>query len=297
MKKYDKYLKNKINEESDDIPTSIHQKIESTLDSLPEIESPHKQSLFQTHTLSVALASIVFIMLVLLPNISATYANTLEQVPIIGDIVHVITIRNYFYSDPNHEMNIKVPEIKDNGFDTINDDVKELSDKLVKRFYDDLETYGKDAHNAIFVDYEVVTNTKKWFTLKINVQETSGSGNTYYKYYHLNKLTGDIINLGDLSNQKNFYSTIENEIKKQMAERMKKDSNLVYWLDDSELGEDFVTLDAKHNFYIDKDNNLVIPFDKYEVAPGYMGTPEFTINQKLIKDMLKPEIKNLLNNQ
>ena len=41
----------------------------------------------------------------------------------------------------------------------------------------------------------------------------------------------------------------------------------------------------------DKDGNLVIVFDKYEVAPGGMGTPEFVIEKGSISDILKPEYR------
>ena len=80
-------------------------------------------------------------------------------------------------------------------------------------------------------------------------------------------------------------------LRKQMKEIMAKDSNKVYWVENAEIGQDFVTLDDKHNFYWDKDGNLVIVFDKYEVAPGSMGTPEFVINKGAISDILKPEYR------
>lgn len=48
---------------------------------------------------------------------------------------------------------------------------------------------------------------------------------------------------------------------------MAKGSSKIYWVENAEIGQDFVTLDDKHNFYWDKDGNLVIVFDKYEVAP------------------------------
>ena len=67
---------------------------------------------------------------------------------------------------------------------------------------------------------------------------------------------------------------------------MAKDSSKIYWVENAEIGQDFVTLDDKHNFYWDKDGNLVIAFDKYEVAPGYMGNPEFVIPTKIIQNIL-----------
>ena len=47
-------------------------------------------------------------------------------------------------------------------------------------------------------------------------------------------------------------------------------------------------------FYFNKENDLVIPFDKYEVAPGYMGTSEFVVDKDLIMKFLHPQMKKIL---
>ena len=39
---------------------------------------------------------------------------------------------------------------------------------------------------------------------------------------------------------------------------------------------------------------MVIPFDKYEVAPGCMGTPEFTVKSEVFENFLKPEFAELV---
>ena len=41
------------------------------------------------------------------------------------------------------------------------------------------------------------------------------------------------------------------------------------------------------NFYINDDGNIVICFDKYEVAAGAQGSPEFVIPEKVVADILK----------
>lgn len=76
-----------------------------------------------------------------------------------------------------------------------------------------------------------------------------------------------------------------------MNEIMTKDSNKIDWVENAEIGQDLVTPDGKHNFYRNKDGNLVIVFDKYEVAPGSMGTPEFVIKKEDISNILKPEYR------
>ncbi|MDF2950278.1 MAG: protein of unknown function DUF3298-containing protein, partial [Sedimentibacter sp.] len=40
------------------------------------------------------------------------------------------------------------------------------------------------------------------------------------------------------------------------------------------------------SFYINSENKLIISFDKYEVAPGYMGVLEFEIPSDILGDIL-----------
>ena len=60
----------------------------------------------------------------------------------------------------------------------------------------------------------------------------------------------------------------------------------MFWVDD-EIVESFEKISSDQNFYINSDGNVVICFDKYEVAPGAQGSPEFVIPNELIADILK----------
>ena len=133
MKRFNHYLKKKISEEYSSIPDAVKINIEETLKNLPESESKRKFN-FNYKYLMVTVASFVFVTLFLLPNISITYAQALEQIPILGDLVHVVTIRNYYYSDNMHEMNIQVPEIdgdNNEAYQTINAEITTLTDTLL----------------------------------------------------------------------------------------------------------------------------------------------------------------------
>ena len=293
MNEFDKYIKEKLEMESHLIPDSVKEQIEQSISKLPEKESKAIKIRILPRAIAIA-ACFVFMCLVVLPNCSAVYAQALEKLPVIGRIVKVVTIHNYFYSDDYHEMNIDVPKIEgseSSAADYINKDVDELTKLLADRFNEELEEIGDKGHSGIFVDYEVVTNTEKWFTLKIRVHEAAGSSNTYYRFYHIDKVNGKIVELKDLFTSDDFAAVLADILRKQMKEIMAKDSNKIYWVENAEIGQDFLTLDDKHNFYWDKDGSLVIVFDKYEVAPGSMGTPEFVINKGAIADILKPEYR------
>ncbi len=293
MNDFDKYLKSKAREEQTEIPAGVKNQIERTLEALPEME-PQKVYIYVVKKIAAAAACAAFIMLFLLPNVSPAYAKAIEKIPVIGDIVRVVTIRNYFYSDNNHEMDISVPKIEGESgtaADYINKDVSELTTTLVNEFYRKLEIEGNRGFGSIHVTYETVTNTKRWFTLKLSVTETEASSNHYYEFYHIDKMNGKIIQLGDLFNTDDFSDILVAEITKQMQEQMDKDENVKYWVEDRELDKGFASVNEDHNFYWNDNGDLVIVFDKYEVAPGSMGTPEFVINKNIIKNILKPEYK------
>lgn len=296
MNDFDKYLKKKAAEEHTGIPNSVKNKIEETLADLPENQTNSKQIRILPRIIATA-ACFVFVTLFLLPNVSVVYAKALEKVPVIGDIVRVITIRNYFYSDDYHKMDIDVPKVENENSeaaDYINKDVSELTTELVAKFYEDLEIIGNNGHGSIYVDYETVTNSDNWFTLKITVYEAAGSSNTYYKYYHINKQTGKIVKLGDMVINDEAYDVLNNEIQRQMRKAMAENSSIIYWTEASIIGKDIVAVTPEHNFYWNKNGDLVIPFDKYEVAPGSMGTPEFVIESDILDRTLKEEFKNLI---
>ena len=44
-------------------------------------------------------------------------------------------------------------------------------------------------------------------------------------------------------------------------------------------------IDKNQNFYINNNGEIVISFDEYEVAPGYMGVVEFTIPNSVINSI------------
>lgn len=294
MNDFDRYIKKKAAEEEVQIPDAVKNRVEETLAGLPEKNLSGKRVRVLPRFVAAA-ACFLFLTLFLLPNMSVAYAQTMEQIPVLGKLVRVVTIRNYQYSDGRHEMDIAVPKIEGEegeAVDYINKDVSELTTVLMNQFYEEIEITGNNGYGSISVEYEAITNTERWFTLKVSVNEIEASSNQYYKFYHIDKKQGKIVELGDLFRMDAFSDVLLVEIKRQMQEQMSKDESVNYWLNDSFIGEEFASVDANRNFYWNADGNLVIVFDKYEVGPGSMGTPEFVIEKSVIEDILKPEYRD-----
>lgn len=276
-----------------EVPASIHRVVEETLTALPEV--PVRRARRFPRILSAA-ACLALVFLVLLPNLSGTYAAAMEKIPVLGELIRVVTVRSYLYSDGNHDLNIQVPHIDHpddaEGIRSINREIDTLTQQLMEQFYAEVEAADGQGHGAMYVDYTVVQNTADWFTLKLSVHLLSAGGSTAFRYYHMDKTTGEVVELSDLFAAPDFAEVLTEKLRTQMLERMQSNENETYWVEAGEDGTGLTLLAEDHNFYFDKKGDLVIPFDEYEVAPGSMGTPEFTIPMEELRSLLKERYRS-----
>ena len=250
----------------------------------------------------MAVAAALVILIV--PNVSANAAYAMSQIPLLGNVIKMITVREYNYDSDRFEANIKEaklvseenetakqdPEVKektDASIQTINEDIQSMTDRLIKQFEADVEL--DESYGGVYVNPEVITDTDTWFTVRITVTQVAGSGTEYQYFYHIDKTTGEIATLKDLFKDGADYKTaISDDIKKQMREQMAADENVIYWLDDEEVPEwNFQSIKDDQNFYLDENGQIVICFDEYEVGPGSMGLVQFTIDPDAVADILK----------
>lgn len=247
-------------------------------------------------TFSICTAAVLALFFII-PNVSSTAAMAMEKIPVLGSIIRVITFDRYEFSDENHEAKVEIPKVETDSLpdtplsdsvDIINKEITDYTATLIKAFEKDIVQYS-ESRQALDITYETVTDSESWFTLKISILETAASGAQSFKYYHIDKASGQIVTLKDLFLEGSDYvSVISQNIQSQMRQKMKEDENLIYFFDDEDMPENnFDKIKEDQNFYFDKDNQLVIAFDEYEAAPGYMGSPEFVISQDVIQTILK----------
>lgn len=282
MTEFDKHIKNNVSVEEIKVPSYVSKVIEDTLEGLPEKECVLQKHSYQKNWMAIA-ASFAFFFLVFMPNVSVTYAQTMKDVPIIGDIVKVFTIRKEIYEDENHELNVEIPKLEDqtneDGVSFINKDIEELTSAVIQKFYDDIEL-GKEGYGSIYIDYEVISNDVSWFTLKLNVEEVAGSSDFYAKFYHIDRKKGVYVQLKDILSEDGMKE-VETYLLKIMKEQMEQEENVTYFIDD-----DIEIIHEDSNFYFNENKDLVIVYNKYDIAPGYMGCPEFVIPQDVYEDYM-----------
>lgn len=247
-----------------------------------------------------AAAAVVIGALVILPNTSAGIAHAMEQIPIIGRLVEVVTFRDYEYEQDRNMAHIEVPEIKveeqaaDSGIqeklerttDEINAEIREITDKLVEKFETHLEE--EEGYQDIIVKSEVLATTQDYFTLKLLCYQGAGSGYQWNYYYTIDLNTGERLQLKDIFQEGADYITpISDNIKKQMQEQMAADENVYYWLNDEIEEWNFKAITEETSFYLNENDNVVICFNEGDVAPMYMGVVEFEIPSDVLVGIRK----------
>lgn len=224
-----------------------------------------------------------------IPNVSPTAAAYLSNIPVIGSIVRVVTLNRYQFDNGHYQADVKTPAIEGDGsaVQEVNRDATTYTEQLIQQFKADMQL-DEASYQALDVNYETVTDTDTWFTLKLCVTETQASGYQYNKFYNIDKTTGKVVALKDLFRKDADYVTVlSDDIKDQMRARMKADSSQVYFLDSEDSFADFQEIQPDQSFYKNAKGQLVIAFDEAEVAPASMGTLEFVISDDVYSSIQK----------
>lgn len=232
---------------------------------------------------------------VILPNTSQRVAFAMEQIPIVGDVVHTVTFRQYLYEDDRNYADVETEKIKTNGknkkleksSEKINEEIDAITKKQVAEFKEELKE--KKGYQSMTIKTEVVTSNEEYFTLKLMCYQAAGSGSETDYYYTIDLKTGERLQLKDLfKTDSDYKKVISDNIKEQMRTQMKEDKNVQYWLDDAEAAMwEFDSIKDTTSFYINNKGKLVICFNQGKVAPMYMGSVEFDIPSTVTEPLLK----------
>lgn len=257
---------------------------------------------------------------VILPNTSAVVAHAMENIPLLGRLVEVVTFRDYQYEDERNHADIEIPEIvakdtddantqtdhqkaedsveapeqtsdaaKENlkkSTEEINGEIQKITGPFIEEFKQNLQNdWG---YQDVMVKSEVVNTTQDYFTLKLICYMGSGSGAEWNYYFTIDLNTGERMQLKDFFEDGADYITpISENIKMQMRQQMEEDDMNHYWVDDEIEELNFKAITDETAFYINENGNIVISFNEGDVAPMYMGVVTFEIPDEIVADIRK----------
>lgn len=272
------------------VPDELDNVVNQTIyNLLKERARPRSKHIWFTSTCAAALLFLVMI------NASPTVANALSSIPGVERIIKVLTLKQYEVEESNYNANIKSPYITDMVNQQLQTGLNDKYMKESKALHDqfqaeisDLKKQG-EGHLALDVGYEVKTDNDEILSIERYVVEMAGSSSEEIRLDTIGKKSQVLITLPMLFKDDGYLQRISDNIKEQMRAQMKGDPNKFYWImgaaDVLPTGE-FKGIKKDQSFYINNNGKLVIVFNKYEVAPGYMGAVEFIIPTKVLKDDL-----------
>lgn len=263
--------------------------IPEELDFLVSSAIRHKKPKNNWLKYAVSACAGLFLVAVLILNTSPEVAAAAREIPFIGDICKVFTFVKYDFEDEVKKVDIKIPNIEIEGqsdlqkrvnleiIKIINEEKKEAEERANEYYDAFIETGGKPSEYhmlEIVIDYEIKYMSSQTVSLKIYKYETLASGYATSHYFNIDIESGKLISLQDLIGA-GYQKKVADEIKRQISEMEFEKTGCFYFTD-----IDIETLISENTkFYIGDDGkSIIVVFDKYEIAAGAAGQPEFKIN-------------------
>lgn len=286
------------------IPKELNQKISDTIreyESNKEnnnkniLEKIDKKLLTKQSKIILSTAMSFCFLFVILLNTNVTFAKTAKNIPIIGKVAKILTWTDYHDETENSQRDIKIPEVTQLNNPIMQNKINnKIAQKIVELLNETEESANKIAEEVgksnlngsiygkyqVRIDYEVKYNKDNILSFILLKEEGLNTSSRDIYTYNYNLETEKEIKLEDLLG-KDYKKIVDKQIYKQIEEQEKNNKNIIYFHpnDDYIREEDnfFHGISENQSFYINKEKNPVIIFDKYSIAAGYMGTPEFEI--------------------
>lgn len=225
-----------------------------------------------------------------LVNTSPAFALAVADVPLLGGLAQIFTVREFSLHDETKLIDVRLPALENTGHtdleQRINTEITTRMDAALSdakeraQFdYDAFLATGGKAENfipvTIDVDYEIKCQNERYLSFVLSTAETQANVYTTLTTYNIDLTTGKELTLADLLGPD--WKTIANDaVRAGIAKKVAEDTQNTYF-DGSEGIDGFTSVLGDQKFYLNAAGNPVILFQKYEIAPGYMGLQEFEV--------------------
>ena len=221
-------------------------------------------------------------------NTSTAFAKSVSAIPVIGEIARVLTFRSYEQEEDDIKLSVEIPSVE-----MIADSTGQAPDSVNRQIYQLCEQYAGEAkkraieYRQAFLDtggtqeewaahkleirvwYEIKSQTENYLSLMVSGSESWSSAYGETRYYNIDLKSGNLVTLKDLLGD-DYADIVNTSIREQMKQR----TDVTFWT--PEQGG-FTGISDHVRFYINAADHPVIVFEKYEIAPGSEGQPEFEI--------------------
>ncbi|WP_088840446.1 DUF3298 and DUF4163 domain-containing protein [Listeria sp. ILCC797] len=260
------------------IPSELNERVNHVLQTQPK----KKKHFLAWSACSAVVVCLMFFVVVMT---NSTVANAMRNVPILNQVIAVVTGNQFKDKTEKNEASIETPEIKGLSNDAFAKQINNAYIQTSEELYQEYKEYvsKKGEHYSVTSYYDTLVNTKQLLVVRFTVEKTMASSYVQNEYITLDKEKQKLVRLDDLFKDDDYTVILQEYIKAQMkAEMSADDSDKIYW-DENELEPILTKEYFENHFYIDQNRKLVITFDEYDVAPGYMGPISFVIPTEAIQ--------------
>lgn len=227
----------------------------------------------------------LFIGLILIALLSAAAGAALAEDGFTFELTEAFS---YSEKADNWSIDISVPQVSGMASEVEQDELNayflSIKDEMIAEYEQNVEfakqsiAEGGDPHFGYEYSWEVVTDSDDYFVFRTSWFLAAGSSTTLNEYWNLDKKTGELLDFDE-----DAVTSLEQmaSIREQIYEKMKEVNESgegMFWTEDDSLDIALGQVRYLNHWYFNEDGDLVITFDKYEIAPGAMGSPEFVIS-------------------
>lgn len=217
-------------------------------------------------------------------NLSPTFAESLMDIPILSQVVSVLT-----FTKSSEEIESNVTYIQVDTSSDVDDYINQVIQDKVEMVLQEAqinaaeykeayistggtEAQYKEKNMSVTVDYEIYQHNDNYISFRVYSHESLAAvyaSNLYFTLDLKNKL---IVDLETILGH-DYIDIITKSVLEQINEDARNNPDKYfddYKADDFKVREDI-------DFYLNSDNQLVLVFNKYELAAGAYGRLEFII--------------------
>ena len=221
-------------------------------------------------------------------NLSPSVAAAAAEVPVLGGLFRVLTVRDFHTSENGINYDISVPGVEAEGeaAQAVNEAIENKVLRLEEKARQDWEDY-KDAFFAtggteeewggrtmdVIVDYEIKSQTEDRVSFVVTFAEGWVASMEEKYCYNLDLAEDRDITLADLLGE-NWVERCNEAVNAGIAASVDEEG-FTYFFAPEEGG--FTTVDENTAFYIRADGVPVLVFPEYSIAAGAAGSPEFAV--------------------
>ena len=264
------------------IPQELNDRVQAGIRQGSEAyRSAHRRRALRRSVSGVLAGCACFVLLV---NASPAFARAVSDVPVLGGLFQILTVRSYEDTNGDRTVEVEQPGLEGGALaQQVSQEIQERVDakiaegeKIIADYKDAfLATGGTEEQwaekdNTVSVTYDIKSQTDTTVSFVVDSYVSIASAYQEQVYYNLDLAADREITLADLLGE-NWVEICNESIRTQMAES--EDPSVFF----SEDMGGFTTVDETTSFYINEAGNPVVVFPKYTVAVGAMGNVEFEI--------------------